>query len=581
MPDPVYDPIAAFAATLAASGVKEVVISPGSRSTPLTLTFHARPDLRTWIQIDERSAGYFALGQARATGIPSVLICTSGTAVANYLPAVVEANHAGVPLIVCTADRPPELRQWGAGQTIDQVNIFGSNVRWFADFPFPSDWSTEAAAIAAMRAVSMATGDRRGPVHCNWPLREPLEPLVGVPVCEARTASRAPAIPATPTPTPTPASATLLPEETAKGLIVVGPDAACGLDNEQRLADDIVGFAAARKWPVLAEPISQLRSARGANEVVIDAADHLLSHSPCDDLVPEVVVRVGATPTSKPVRQWLARVRPERVVLVDPEQRWADPSFTTTEHQRLTPAALFAAAGPGQGLSGLASGEWLESWLARNLAAQTAVELVLAATVQRSSASVVRDLVAGLPAGATVMVSNSLPVRDLDAFVVNGSSARFVGNRGASGIDGITSTGVGLASVSREPVVVLTGDLALLHDVGALFGVARLGLHITVVVIDNNGGAIFSRLPIARQRATIDYDTLFRTAHGLDLANFDGVGGVRVRRVRETDDVASMVAAATSVTEPGVDLILIELDPDDDLAVRVAIHAAVGEALAL
>ncbi len=195
MPDPVYDPIAAFAATLAASGVKEVVISPGSRSTPLTLTFHARPDLRTWIQIDERSAGYFALGQARATGIPSVLICTSGTAVANYLPAVVEANHAGVPLIVCTADRPPELRQWGAGQTIDQVNIFGSNVRWFADFSIPSDWSTEAAAIAAMRAVSMATGDRRGPVHCNWPLREPLEPLAGVPVCEARTASRAPAIP--------------------------------------------------------------------------------------------------------------------------------------------------------------------------------------------------------------------------------------------------------------------------------------------------------------------------------------------------------------------------------------------------
>ena len=182
--DPVYGPIAAFAGQLAALGVRDVVISPGSRSTPLSLAFHAHPALRTHIQLDERSAGFFALGQAKASGRPSVLICTSGTAAANYLPAVVEANHACVPMIVCTADRPPELRGWGAGQTIDQVGMYTTNVRWAADLPVPSDWSEPAARLAATRAFESSVGAGRGPVHLNWPLRKPLEPVDGVPVRE-------------------------------------------------------------------------------------------------------------------------------------------------------------------------------------------------------------------------------------------------------------------------------------------------------------------------------------------------------------------------------------------------------------
>ena len=220
MTDPVYDPIAAFAGTLASLGVRDVVISPGSRSTPLAVTFHAHPALRTHIQLDERSAAFFALGQARASGRPSVLICTSGTAAANYLPAVVEANHSCVPMIVCSADRPPELRDWGAGQTIDQVGIYGTNVRWFADLPVPSDWSESAARLTAMRAHDAAIGPRRGPVHLNWPLRKPLEPVAEVPIRSYETAATS-----TTEPRSTPADGLF----DGDGVIVLGPDAANGI----------------------------------------------------------------------------------------------------------------------------------------------------------------------------------------------------------------------------------------------------------------------------------------------------------------------------------------------------------------
>ena len=234
--DPVYGPIAAFAGQLAAHGVRDIVVSPGSRSTPLAVAFHAHPELRTHIQLDERSAGFFALGQAKASGRPSVLICTSGTAAANYLPAVVEANHACVPMIVCTADRPPELRGWGAGQTIDQVNMFTTNVRWATDLPVPSDWSESAARMAATRAFDTSTGDGRGPVHLNWPLRKPLEPVDGVPVRCFDPVDDGPGLWSS---TGEPFSAI---EGVEKGVILVGPDAAPGIKAGFRLADAIADF---------------------------------------------------------------------------------------------------------------------------------------------------------------------------------------------------------------------------------------------------------------------------------------------------------------------------------------------------
>jgi len=565
MSDPVYDPIAAFAGTLQALGVRDVVISPGSRSTPLSVAFHAHPGLRTHIQLDERSAGFFALGQARLSGRPSVLICTSGTAAANYLPAVVEANHAGVPLIVCTADRPPELRDWGAGQTIDQVNLFGSNVRWFADLPVPSEWTEAGAGLAARRAWAQANGSRRGPVHLNWPLRQPLEPIGAIPCRQFATDTVVPLVAA-----PYDLSSLLH----GRGLIVVGPDAASGLSGQQELADHLVAVAQARGWPIVGEPLSQIRRHQGP---VIANAEQLFATGLVDDLRPDVVVQVGASPTTKPLRLWLERVRPERVVLVDPEQRWHDPSSLSTDQLAIDPISAVGWFPTNPEPSADDDQNWLTEWCRRDDQAGKAIDAVLAVSPTRSSASVVRDLVAGVPAGSLVVTSNSMPVRDLDSFVPAGTPLGFLGNRGTSGIDGIPSTALGCATQTDVPVVVFTGDLALLHDVGGLLAGQRAGVHLTVVCIDNDGGAIFSMLPIHQQAEAVDYETLFRTRHGVDLAELDGLAGVRVHTVDAGDDLAELVAECVQRTTPGVDVVLVTIEPDGDMALRRACRDAVNE----
>jgi len=568
MRDPVYDPIAAFAGTLASLGLHDVVISPGSRSTPLAVTFHAHPELRTHIQIDERSAGFFALGQARLSGRPTVLICTSGTAAANYLPAVVEAHHAGVPMIVCTADRPPELRGWGAGQTINQVNLFGDAVRWSADLPIPSDWSEAQASLAARRAWSLANGSRRGPVHLNWPLREPLEPVGPVPV-------RQPSVGVVePLHAPSADLGSLL---SGRGLIVVGPDAASGLTAQQELADHLVAVAEARGWPVIGEPLSQVRRQHGP---VVAHADTLLASGAVDDLRPDVVVRVGASPTSKPLRRWLERVRPERVVVIDPEQRWHDPSALGTDHLSVDPLAASGWFPDSSVPSDSDSTDWLDQWRQRDALAATAVADVLASAGRLSSGSAVRAVVDGLAPGGVVVTSNSMPVRDLDAFVPAGTALGFLGNRGASGIDGLPSTASGAASVTDHPVVLITGDLALLHDVGGLLAAQRAEVHLTVVCIDNDGGAIFSMLPIHQQADVIDVETLFRTRHHTDLGQLDGLSGVRVHRIQTAAELTSAVATCSPSTVAGVDLLLVTIDPEHDMTVRRACRSAVAQAVA-
>ena len=555
MTDPVYDPIAAFAGTLASLGVRDIVISPGSRSTPLAVTFHAHPDLRTHIQLDERSAAFFALGQARASGRPSVLICTSGTAAANYLPAVVEAHHSCVPMIVCTADRPPELRDWGAGQTIDQVGIYGTNVRWFADLPVPADWNASAARLAAMRAHEHAVGPQRGPVHLNWPLRKPLEPVADVPVRHYE-------------PLATPAGgavagpgAELLDGD---GVVVLGPDAANGIDAQCELAREAANFARAKGWPLIGEPLSHART-----EDALSASEHLLKHAAIDRLRPDVVVRIGGATTTAPVNQWLERISPDRVIAIDPEQRWHDASFTTTHHLSAWPEDAGGAP---------SDPEWLARWREVDAAARGAIDETLAAS-GRTSGSVVRDLCDALPDGAVVMASNSMPPRDLDSYVEAGTPLTFVGNRGAAGIDGITSTALGVATQVETPVVVFTGDLALLHDIGGLLGVARAGEHLTVVCIDNDGGQIFSMLPIHGRIADDAYDTIFRTPHGVDLGQLDGVAGIDVTLIDEGDDLADAVRTATAKTDAGVDLLIVRIDPEHDMAARAAVRAAVGDVI--
>ncbi len=601
--DPVYDTVASFAAGLVEHGVTDAVVSPGSRSTALTLCLHAQGGLRTWIQLDERSAGFFALGQARRTGRPSVLVCTSGTAAANYLPAIIEAHHAGIPMIVCTADRPPELRGWGSAQTIDQVNIYGSATRWAADLAVAADLTPTQGRVIAHRAVATATGIDPGPVHLNWPLREPLEPRGPVPVVQPAPAApgASTAVPATPNrdtaapATPgesnaapaTPGESNAAPvapgESTAdlkgyeRGVIIIGPDAAAGLEAQKEVVAAALELSAVTAWPVVGEPIAGTRRTRGDSAgTVIANADHLLRHPGiAEELCPDVVVRLGGMPTTKPVRLWLETHRPAHVVLIDPANRWNDPSFVVTRHLAADPVTVLTQA------AGVVRREspWCERWKELDLIADRVIteEIRQGPLLSAQVASMLADV---LPDQSLVMASNSMPVRELDSFVgTEGPRIDFVGNRGASGIDGITSTALGLASQHDAPVVLFIGDIALLHDLGALFGAARIGLHLTVVCVDNNGGGIFSSLPIASRGDEVDFETLFRTPHGLDLAGFDGVGGVSVEQVTSASQFADALRRACESERPGVDMLLIEVDPAADLAQHRAIAGAVRAAI--
>ncbi|MXV99571.1 MAG: 2-succinyl-5-enolpyruvyl-6-hydroxy-3-cyclohexene-1-carboxylic-acid synthase [Acidimicrobiaceae bacterium] len=591
MTDAVYRTVAAFAARLAALGVSDAVISPGSRSTPLTLCFDAQPGIRTWVHLDERSAGFFALGMGRASGRPAVLVCTSGTAAANYLPAVVEASHAGIPMIVCTADRPPELRGWGSPQTIDQVGLYGTAVRWSIDLPVPDEAGYGAAGGWAETAVASASGRDPGPVHLNWPLREPLEPVSTIPGPVASFGEtgaghgdeddgRAP-----------PAELAQLAgivAECERGVVVAGPWPGGGLDRELRWAAAAKRFAAWAGWPLVGEPVTHVRgrSHPGGNQersgCVVATADHLLADEALGEaLRPDAAVLVGRTATTKPVRLWLERTRPRHVVLIDPEDRWEHAVFRLTGHMPASVEALGSitsgASPPGRGRDG----GWLDTWSKLDRAARNAIDGALDGDPQLS-ARTARDLVDALPADAVLVATNSLPVRDLDAFVFDTGPVVCAANRGAAGIDGSASTALGIAAADPSATVALyTGDLALLHDLSGLAAADRLGLHLIAVCVDNDGGEIFSLLPVADRIPPQDFERLFRTPHRVDLCGLDGFAGIRAARVSTSTGLVDAVSAAASTRAPGIDLLVVDIDRDDDVAQRRALTTAAQQAARL
>ncbi len=613
MTEAVYSTVAAFAARLAALGVTDAVISPGSRSTPLTLCFDAQPQIRAWIQLDERSAGFFALGLGRASGRPAVLVCTSGTAAANYLPAVVEASYAGVPMIVCTADRPPELRGWGSPQTIDQVGLYGTAVRWSIDLPVPDEAGSGTALGWAEEAFASATGRDPGPVHLNWPFREPLEPMSAVPSpagLQLRGPQRQPAgvVPASAASSDVAGGGNLsalagIVAEYERGVVLVGPWPGGGLDRERSWATVAKRFATWAGWPLLGEPVTHVRAAsdegsgRRWSPQVIATADHLLADEALGEaLRPDAAVLFGRTATTKPVRLWLERTRPRHVVLVDPEDRGDRAVFRLTGQVRATVeelgsfvdhavsaelpngSAARAAVPAPPSPDRLLSGGWLDTWSRLDGAARRAIGEAIDDT-PLLSARTARALVDALPADAVLVAANSLPVRDLDAFVFDTGSVVCCANRGAAGIDGTASTALGVAAADASRLVALyIGDLALLHDLSGLAAAARLGLHLTAVCVDNDGGEIFSLLPVADRIPHQDFERLFRTPHGVDLCGLDGFAGIRAARVSTAAELGDAVSAAAATRTPGVDLLVVEISRDDDVAQRRALSAAAQQA---
>lgn len=563
--DPGYDFCLRFFGELRAAGVTDAVISPGSRSTPLALSARA-VGMRVTVQLDERVAAFHALGQGRATGVASVLICTSGTAGANYLPAVIEANHSEVPMIVCTADRPPELRQWGAGQTIDQVHLYGTNVRWFHEVPVSGDVGSEHARSLALRAVSVAAHDR-GPVHLNWPFREPLEPLAEL---QPPTTTLDPPVSRVSEPS---RQLHELAVRHSCGLLVVGP-----ADLGPGPANEILEFALRHGWPVVADSASGLRShGHGSRTALITTGELLFASDAFTASLPrcEIVVRVGPAPTSKAYRLWLERERPPTLVLVAPSVDWADPTGSVTHVVPGPLAGVFSTDDAPRAEPRRT--EWTEQWEeAEAIAARAAAGVLDLASPDPSeltwTASLVEHVAAEGP--ANLVVSNSMPVRDVDVAMRKAPDLRVIANRGANGIDGVIATAAGVAQTTEIPTWVLVGDIAAVHDLGGLAAVARLGLtNLTVFVIDNDEGGIFSFLPVAKVVDADAFTQLFATHHGTDITAVGAALGFDVFEPAVPEDLADL--------KPAVDaprLVLVRTTAARTLAHMAALKAAVDEA---
>jgi len=583
---------------LARGGVEGVVVSPGSRSTPLVTAVEEHDDLHVFSVLDERSAAYFALGRARRTGEVTPLICTSGTAAANYHPAVIEADRGRVPLLLLTADRPPELRDSGANQTVDQEKLYGDAVRWYADLPEPEAEERKLRSLRTTvgRALAEATGTPSGPVHLNCPFRKPLEPTpvpgdVPADLDPLAVAGRDGGRPFVTTTAGVPqldrADLGRMAEALSveRGLIVAGPADPPGVD-----AQAVAALAHATGFPIVADPLSGLRFG-GHTRVTttVGGYDGYLDPRVTDDWPdPEVVLRIGASPTSKRLRNYLARVD-ARGFVVDPAGEWREASFRATDLVVADPSRL--AARLAEVVSGAGDPDWRERWAAadrthRDIVAEAADDGV----EQRSTSSrlqaddgaggyfegaILADVADLAPEPATLVVSNSNPVRDADRYMAPTDAGYTVlGNRGASGIDGVVSTALGAGSATTDHLSLVIGDLAYYHDGNGLLSTLRCGVDATIVLIDNDGGGIFHRLPI--ESFDPPFTEAFRTPHGLDFEPTTELYDLGYTAVE--DRVGFREAYAESVASDGTDVIAVRTDGEASQRTRERlVEATVAE----
>jgi 2-succinyl-5-enolpyruvyl-6-hydroxy-3-cyclohexene-1-carboxylate synthase len=571
---------------LAKAGLEAAVLAPGSRSTPLTVAVAEHPDIEAISLLDERSAAFFALGRAKRTGRPVPLVCTSGTAVANFHPAVIEAANARVPMLLLTADRPPELQDSGANQTIDQRDIYGDAVRDSRTLPEPeaADRKLRSLRTTLCRAVGTATGTEPGPVHLNVPLRKPLEP-------DARAADLSEAVPAATVPEGFAAEHTLAVEgrdgpfvevtegraglsrsdrkavveavnEASSGLIVCGP-----ADRPTPARDALLGLAEATGFPVLADPLSGQRFGAHLDVTEVPVCGGYDAYIDAIDADPDAVFRFGASPTSKPLRGYL-RDSEARQFVVDPAGGWREATFTATD---------LVVADETRLATELASSveHEAEPGFADRFRTAEADYWALVDGQQPEEGAVLADAVELAPDPATLFVSNSMPVRDLDRFGrPRAANLTVLGNRGASGIDGITSSALGAGSATDDPLVAVVGDLAYYHDMNGLLAVSRCDVDATVVCINNDGGGIFRLLPI---EAHDTFEEWFRTPHGLDFEGSADVYDIDFARTRDREGFRELYAE--SVGSDGTQVIEVVTDSERSHADREAIQERVLEEL--
>lgn len=565
---------ATFCATLVdewvRAGVTDAVVAPGSRSTPMAMALASNRGLSVHVHHDERAAAFVALGLGLASGRPAVVLTTSGTAAVELHPAVVEAHQAGVPMLVVTADRPPELHDVGAPQTVDQTHLFGRSVRWFAEPGPPVADTFDTWRSLAAHAVAETTHQPAGPgpVHLNLAFREPLVGLPG-----SLPAGRSDGSPwhsvggnrIAVDRIGTERLSALL--DVDRGLVVVGAD--CGDPGA------VLAFAESVGWPVLADPRSGCRM---PHQAVVAHADAILRHQPtAEALRPEAVLRVGAPPASKVLAQWLADCGAPQVA-VDAHGRWFDAGRTADHLLAADPTAVVNALTRLVGRPG--TDTWTARWEQVEQTASQAIDLVLASYGDLVEPAVARTLVAALPAESTLMVSSSMPIRDVEWYGGSDGYTRILSNRGANGIDGVISTAVGVALEAKgsgRHTAVLVGDVAFLHDTNALLGLVDRKVDLTIVVVDNDGGGIFSFLPQAETLVPERFEQLFGTPHGVDLAALAAAHGIMTV---DPDSVGELAAAIEkAVAEGGVRLLRVRTDRSANVAVHDHLHRGVADAL--
>lgn len=575
---------AALVDGLVAGGVAQASLSPGSRSTPLALALARDPRVRVHVHLDERSGGFFALGLAKATGKPVIVACTSGTGAAELLPAVVEASQARVPLFVLTADRPPRVRGTGANQTIEQPDLYGGYVKASLDLPVPATQGQEAWwRQAAREAFEIMARDPLGPLHLNCPFEEPLTPSGHTP----------PPAGDEPFEWPSQPEAGLDPDEAerlaglisgARGAVVIG-----GWPGD--ISGEAAFWSTVLGWPVLAEPISGAReagSSLAAGQALIAASVWVEAERP------DVVIQFGATPTTRASQAFVAAA--EQLIVADRRHMDPDPERHATWRLAVDPDALHRAllghplreAGMAladelslddaealrRGGIGVAPRSWSERWRAADGLARGAMDRLMDRWEEPFEPRIARDVAARIPDGGVLFVGNSTPVRDLDLAMAPRDGLRVLANRGASGIDGLVSTALGVAAARRGPTVALIGDLSFLHDAGALLWNAARDVDLTIVVVDNGGGHVFSLLP---QRDLPEHRELFVTPHAVDIGELcraAGAGHDRVERASELVPALDRVAGAG-----GLNVVEIVVDAELGLRRRREMRDAVDAAL--
>ena len=524
-------------------GLETAIVCPGSRSTPLTMAFARHPDIEAMPILDERSASFFALGCAKRQFRPVALVCTSGTAGANFYPAVIEAYESGVPLLVFTADRPPEMRDCGSGQTIDQQKLFGRFAKQYSELAVPESTCSMLDYLrqTLVSKWGQAVSPKAGPIHFNCPFRDPLPPIAdGVTQHLANGFDEEMFFYSTVPPASISIQTQSIPSATwaqsDKGIIVAG--AATPVD-PKRYCQAISYLSNALGWPVLAEGLSPLRNYSSLQKSLISTYDVILRNSDyADSLAPEMAIQLGPLPISKVLRQWLQNHQPQRWAVSEGEN--LDPLHGATR-------SLFSAVEEmGEAFKNssapiLDSHGYLQQWLTREQLIRQTLDKRLESEQSLVESKVVWLLSQHLPEQTPLFIANSMPVRDVEYFWPKGDRhIQPIFSRGANGIDGTLSTAMGVAHRNR-PTVLLTGDLAFLHDTNGLLNSKHLNGHLTIVVINNNGGGIFEMLPISQFEP--EFEKYFVTPQSVDLVSLSRAYGIEHGLIENVEDFVSCIEA--------------------------------------